>query len=192
METANRPEKNDPSVRWVSTEWLAEHHNDHDLMILDYRPDVHAYFTGHIPGAIHVPEGLFRVHTGNIPMRWIPRDMAEALFGVLGLERGCELVVYTTGSGPRSPSSSAGDGFAAAFVAYSLIRYGHSQVCILDGGFHKWQQENRQVTQESGRTSRVAYTAHIREDYFIGYPELSRLKDQPGVVLLDTRPLAAY
>ena len=92
----------------------------------------------------------------------------------------------------RSPSSSAGDGFAAAFVAYSLIRYGHSQVCILDGGFHKWQQENRQVTQESGRTSRVAYTAHIREDYFIGYSELSRLKDQPGVVLLDTRPLAAY
>jgi thiosulfate/3-mercaptopyruvate sulfurtransferase len=192
METANRPEMNAPSVRWVSTGWLAEHRDDRNLMILDCRPDVHAYFTGHIPGAIHVPEGLFRVHTGNIPARWIPKDMAEALFGVLGIEYGRELVVYTTGSVPQSPSSSVGDGFAAAFVAYSLIRYGHTRVNILEGGLHKWQQENRPITPVSGWTRSVAYTAHIREDYFIGYPEVVHFKGQPHVVLLDTRPSAAY
>ncbi len=192
METANRPEKNDPSVRWVSTGWLAEHRDDRNLLILDCRPDVHAYFTGHIPGAIHVPEALFRVHTGTIPVRWIPRNMAEALFGVLGFKRGCELVVYTTGSGSRNPSSSVSDGFAAAFVAYSLIRYGHSRVGILDGGLCKWQQENWPITPVSGRTCQVAYTAHICKEYFIGYPELSSLKDQSGVVLLDTRPSDAY
>ena len=33
---------------------------------------------------------------------------------------------------------------------------------------------------------------HICKEYFIGYPELSSLKDQSGVVLLDTRPSDAY
>jgi thiosulfate/3-mercaptopyruvate sulfurtransferase len=190
METARSPEINDPPARWVSTEWLAEHQNDRNLMIIDCRPNVHDYFSCHIPGAVHVPEGLFRVHTGNIPVRWIPQDMAEALFGVLGIQRGREVVVYTGGSG--IPTYSAGDGFAAAFVAYSLSRYGHTRVCILDGGLGKWQQENRPVTPVSGWARRVAFTAHIREDYFIGYPELFSLKDQPGVVLIDTRPQSAY
>lgn len=192
METARSKEITNPPVRWVSTGWLARHRDDRSLIILDCRPDVHDYFSGHIPGAVHMPEALFRVHTGNIPARWIPKDMAEALFGVVGIESGRELVVYTGGNGTGTPSSAPGDGFAAAFVAYSLIRYGHSRVCILDGGLLKWQQENQPVTQVSGCTRRVAYTAHIREDYFTGYPGLLSLREKPGAVLVDTRPPAAF
>ena len=194
MNTVSVPVDGDPRVTWVSPAWLSDHRDDSSIVILDCRRDVHDYFRGHIPGALHVPECLFRMHAGTIPMQWMPPVVAGGVFRSLGIHDGNTIVVYTDGTTALGTSSTSvsSDGLEAAFVAYSLVRYGHARVCILDGGRTKWVKENRSQDQTFPTTRQSGFTVTVQQDFFIGYPELLRIKDRPGVVLLDTRPPAAY
>ena len=42
-------------------------------------------------------------------------------------------------------------------VAYTLVRYGHRKVYVLDGGFEKWKDEKRPLTREYGMTRPSAF-----------------------------------
>lgn len=184
--------KNDAPVKWVSTEWLAAHLGDRDLMILDCQPNIHEYIQDHIPGAVYWHEGLFRIHEGPIPTRWIPPEAARILFGTLGLEPERPVVVYSS-SGPLTACATfIGDGLEQTMVAYTLARYGHRKVYILDGGFEKWKEENRPLTREYGVTKPSVFRVQLRTEYFIGYDEFRKIKDNPDVILLDARPAAFY
>ncbi|MEN6333471.1 MAG: sulfurtransferase, partial [Phycisphaerales bacterium] len=71
-------------VKWISTDWLEQHLNDADLMILDTQPDVHDYILEHIPRAIYMTEKLMRVSRDGIPTRYIPDEAVHAIFGRVG------------------------------------------------------------------------------------------------------------
>ena len=184
--------KGDGTVRWVSTQWLADHLEDKNLMILDCQPNIHEYIQDHIPGAVYWHEGLFRIHEGPIPTRWIPPEAAQILFRTLGLDKDKPIVVYSS-SGPLSTCATfIGDGLEQTMVAYTLVRYGHKNVYVLDGGWEKWKEENRPLTREYGVTRPSSFTVKIQSDYFVSYDEVKILKEKPGVVLLDARPSAFY
>jgi len=184
--------KGDKAVQWVSTAWLASHLEDKNLMILDCQPNIHEYIQDHIPRAVYWHEGLFRIHEGNIPTRWIPPEAAQILFRSLGLEPDKPIVVYSS-SGPLSTCATfIGDGLEQTMVAYTLARYGHRAVYVLDGGFEKWKAEGLPFTREYGTTTLSSFTVHTRQDYFIRYSEFRKVKDNPDVVLLDARPPAFY
>lgn len=96
--TDTHPEHTSRSIiSWVTPEWLAAHRCQAGLIIVDCRQNSHAYFSGHIPGAIHVHEALFRMHTGRIPVCWIPAGLAEVLFRTIGFEQDSTIVVYSEG-----------------------------------------------------------------------------------------------
>ena len=182
----------DRIVQWVSTEWLENHLGDKNLGVLDCQPNIHEYIQAHIPGAVYWHEGLFRIHEGNIPTRWIPPEAARILFGTLGLEPERPIVVYSS-SGPLSSCATfIGDGLEQTMVAYTLARYGHRKVYVLDGGWEKWKDEKRPVTQEYGTTTPSAFTPRLQKDFFIGYKEFKKIKDNSDVVLVDARPAAFY
>jgi thiosulfate/3-mercaptopyruvate sulfurtransferase len=184
--------KGDKTIQWVSTAWLASHLEDENLMILDCQPNIHEYIQDHIPGAVYWHEGLFRIHEGNIPTRWIPPDAAQILFRSLGLDSDKPVVVYSS-SGPLSTCATfIGDGLEQTMVAYTLARYGHRAVYVLDGGFEKWKDEGRPLTREYGKTTLSSFTVHLRQDYFIRYNEFRKIKDNPDIILLDARPPAFY
>jgi thiosulfate/3-mercaptopyruvate sulfurtransferase len=184
--------KGDGIVQWVSTEWLENHLGDKNLSVLDCQPNIHEYVQDHIPGAVYWHEGLFRIHEGNIPSRWIPPAAAQILFRTLGLEPENPIVVYSS-SGPLSSCASfIGDGLEQTMVAYTLVRYGHRKVFVLDGGWEKWKDEKRPLTQEYGATKPSAFTVQLKKDFFIGYEEFKKIKDNTDVILIDARPTAFY
>lgn len=184
--------KGDGTVRWVSAEWLEKHLNDRDLTILDCQPNIHEYISDHIPGAVYWHEGLFRIHEGPIPTRWIPPEAAQILLRTLGLDPAKPIVVYSS-EGPLSTCASfIGDGLEQTMVAYALVLYGHRNVYVLDGGWEKWKEEERPLTREYGVTEPSAFTARLHEEFFIGYDEFRKIKDKPNVLLLDARPEAFY
>jgi thiosulfate/3-mercaptopyruvate sulfurtransferase len=184
--------KGDGTVKWVSTEWLENHLNDKDLMILDCQPNIHEYISDHIPGAVYWHEGLFRIHEGLIPTRWIPTDAAQILFRTLGLNESKPIVVYSS-SGPLSTCGTfIGDGLEQTMVAYTLARYGHKNVYLLDGGWEKWKEEKRPLTREYGTTKPSSFAVKLHNKFFIGYDEFLKIKDNPDTVLLDARPPAFY
>ncbi len=77
-------------------------------------------------------------------------------------------------------------------AAYSLARYGHDNVMILDGGIDKWRNEKREVTKVMPERNESDFLVEVRDEYFMEYEELKRVKDNDDVVLLDARPSATY
>jgi thiosulfate/3-mercaptopyruvate sulfurtransferase len=176
------------AVRLVTTAWLAERLGSPDLMILDVQPNVHDYILEHIPGARYMNEGHFRDHSGDQPARFVPAEAAEPVIREAGLRTDVPVVVYT-GVGAYK---GWGDGLEQTMVAYSLARYGHNRVCVLDGGLDRWKAEGRPLSQEYPAAARSGFRAAVQSDYFVDYGEFLRIKDDPDVILLDARPPDKY
>ena len=179
-------------VSWVSAEWLEAHLGDAGLILVDCRQNSHAYFQEHIPGAIYLHEGLLRMHIGRIPVRWIPPESAQSLLRTLGFGQDSPIVVYSGSRQNTVSSSGTGDGLEQAFVAYTLARFGCRRVMLLDGGLDRWRSGSRPLSRDYGYSSQSAFTVEVQIDFFIGYDECLRIKDDPDVVLLDTRPSLWY
>jgi thiosulfate/3-mercaptopyruvate sulfurtransferase len=182
----------DSTVKWVSTDWLGQHLQDKDLTILDTQPNIHEYVKEHIPGALYANEGLFRIHTGMLPTGWIAPEAAQILMQTLGLDAGKPVVVYTSSGHLTKCEGFVGDGLEQTFLAYTLARFGHNHVYVLDGGLDKWRAEKRPMTQKYPETRPSSIKASVRSDYFITYDEFLRQKDKPDAILLDARPAAFY
>lgn len=190
MTEGNAPES--PELGWVSPEWLSDHLHNPGLVVLDVRPESHAYLLGHIPGAVWLHEAHLRSHVGTDPVRWMTADAAEHLFATLGIEQGRPVVVYCSSGTPGDPLTGAGDGLGQYFAAYTLAWYGCRKVYILNGGLDRWTAEKRPLVQEYGAAHISAFRASVQTGYLIGSDECARMKEMPGVVLLDARDPGWY
>jgi thiosulfate/3-mercaptopyruvate sulfurtransferase len=174
-------------VKWVSTDWLEEHIDD-ELMIMDVQPNVHDYIQEHIPGAVYMNEGLLRVPLNGLPAQYVPPEVIQSLIRRVGLEANVPVVVYT-GVGPFK---GWGNGLEQTMMAYTLARFGHNAVYVLDGGIEKWKAEQRPLAQEYAEVEASDYIVRVRSDYFVEYDEFKEMKDRDDVILLDARPSGVY
>jgi thiosulfate/3-mercaptopyruvate sulfurtransferase len=129
----------------VSTEWLAEHLGESDLVVVDcswFMPssgrNAHDEFLeAHIPGARFLDIDDTSDHTNPAPHMFPNADEFGRAMERLGIGRGDRIVVYD-----NSPVRSAARGW------FTLRHFGAQQVAVLDGGFGKWVADGRPV--ESG------------------------------------------
>jgi len=179
---------NDTPVSLVDTEWLAERLGSQDIHIVDSQPDVHDYFTEHIPGAYYLNDKALRVPRNGVPAAYIPDEAMKLILGRVGIDGKKTTVVYTA----PGVFSGYGDGLEQTMLAYTMARFGHNDVRILDGGLPKWKAEGRPLSQEypDGRTEEFAL--NVRSEYVIEFDELVEIKDREDVVLLDNRPPGIY
>ena len=130
-----------PTSRWLkSTEWLAEHLRDRDVIVVDgssspvmQKRDVHAeYRSGHIPGAVFFDIEAVSDHSTDLPhMLPGPTQFDEAV-GALGIGDGDTVVVY----------DSIGL-YSAPRVWWTFRIFGAKNVFILDGGLPQWKADGR-------------------------------------------------
>lgn len=179
--------KGDGKVKWVSTEWLGDN-QDAEIMIFDVQPDVHDYIKEHIPRAFYLNEWFFRQMQGNNPADYIPADAIQIIFMNLGIRKDIPTVVYTG----KGAFSKRGEGLGQTMAAYTLVRFGHDNVYILDGGIDKWKEEERELTKIFPTAEESEFELELRKDYYVEYDELKRIKDNDDVILLDARPFKYY
>jgi thiosulfate/3-mercaptopyruvate sulfurtransferase len=175
-------------VKWVSTDWLAGHLTDEHLMLLDGQPNVHDYIQEHIPGAVYMNEGLLRVSLNGMPAKYVPSEAMEAIIRRAGLKADVPVVVYT-GTGPFK---GWGDGLEQTMLAYTLVRFGHDNVFVLDGGADKWKAEDKPLAKEFPRGETSDFNVRVRREFFVEYKEFKEMKDDQDVILVDARPPALY
>jgi thiosulfate/3-mercaptopyruvate sulfurtransferase len=179
-------------VKWVSADWLADHLNDQNLYILDVQPNVHDYIMGHIPGAIYLNEGVLRSAWKSMPAMYISPESIGPIFRRAGLDPNVPTVVYT-GAGRYSQCvKGLGDGLEQTMMAYSLTRFGHNRVYILDGGIEVWKKEGHELTKKFPECQESNFQVEVRKDYFIDYDEFKKLKDSKDVLVFDARPTDSY
>jgi thiosulfate/3-mercaptopyruvate sulfurtransferase len=137
--------------RLVTTEWLADHLDDPQVVVAESDEDVLLYETGHIPGAVKIDwhndlnDPVIRDYVGS-------EGFAE-LMGSRGITRDHTVVFY-------------GDNFNwwAAYALWVATLFGHRDVRLLDGGRQKWIAEGRPLTTDVPKRERVAYPVVDRND----------------------------
>jgi thiosulfate/3-mercaptopyruvate sulfurtransferase len=139
------------SSRWLrSTEWLAEHLRDSNLVVVDatyflptHNRDATAeYRSAHIPGAVFFDIESISDHSTDLPHMLPGTTQFGEAVGALGIGDGDTVVVYD-----NSPL------FSAARVWWTFRVFGAKSVYVLDGGLPKWKSEGRPI--ESGDVKRT-------------------------------------
>jgi len=137
--------------RLVSTEWVAEHLDDPEVVVVESDEDVLLYETGHIPGAVKIDW-----HTDlNDPVTrdYIDGEGFARLLGGRGIGRDTTVVIY----GDKS-------NWWAAYALWVFALFGHPDVRLLDGGRAKWIAEERPITTEVPERTPVDYPVVERDD----------------------------
>ena len=169
----------------VSTDWLAAHLDDADIVLLDatwFMPgaarDASAeYAARHIAGAVFFDIDKVADRASALPhMLADPADFAVAARR-LGVNPESAVVVY-----------DALGLFSAPRVWWNFRAMGHQRVVVLDGGLAKWLAEGRPV--ESGWREPVhgAFKAHARGDLVRDLEGVRAALAAGSEQLLDARP----
>ena len=181
-------EKKKKIVETVTTEWLEKNLINKEIQILDVQPNIHDYIQAHIPGAVYFNPDLLRVPFEGLPGHYVPVNVAKTLFERIGLEKDRSAIVYTG----KGLFKGWGDGLEQTMIAYSLARFGHNNVKVLDGGLDKWISEGRRVSKEFPEVIGSTFETSVRQEFFIGYNEFKNIKDRDDVIVLDARPPDIY
>ena len=130
----------------VTTEWLAQHLDDSDVVIAEVDENPALYDEGHVRGAVrlHWREDL----QDPVERDLIGREAFEKLVGGLGIANDTVVVLY----GDRN-------NWFAAYAYWYLKVYGHKDVRIVDGGRQKWVDEFRELTNDVPSRKAASYKA---------------------------------
>lgn len=134
---------------FVTTEWLAEHLHDPDVVVVDaswYMPNANRdgraeYLAGHIPGAVFFGIDEIADKKTDLPHMLPLPEQFGALVGALGIADTDTIIVYDEHGL-----------FSAPRVWWTFRTMGANDVRILAGGGAKWRREGRLLqTGESRR-----------------------------------------
>jgi thiosulfate/3-mercaptopyruvate sulfurtransferase len=176
--------------RWfASTEWLAAHLADPDVVIIDGswhlptmgRSGEAEYRAAHIPGAVFFDIDKIADTSNPLPhMLPSPEKFAE-MVGALGIDERQKIVVYDSlglNSAPRT------------WWTFKVM--GAEDVVLLEGGLPRWRAEGRPLddrpVQRAARTFHVDFTPESVRDLAAVRANL----DIPVFQLVDARPAARF
>jgi thiosulfate/3-mercaptopyruvate sulfurtransferase len=169
----------------VETQELARQLGNPGLRIVDLRASgpqgYEEYIFGHIPGAVYLNWRELDDVASN--KKGLPMDQAkaEALFSNLGIDEKTRVVAYDDSGG-----------LYAARLFFVLEFFGHTKVAILNGGFSKWMNEDRDLSEEPPRITPKKFVARPNRDLIATAEWVRKNYKDPGVCMLDARSPQEY
>ena len=173
----------------VSSEWLEEHMEDENFVILETRYFPHRYFTvGHIEGALQVQRFKDLGTNDQTPMMRFPsKEVFQKTLRGWGINNGTTIVLYDDS---RSAMSSR------IYFLLDIYGYDMSKVKFLNGGTVTWGVFNEMVNEKSvakkqGNVTLKEDKQHSLVEWTAIYQHIVSERD-PNYVLLDSRPEKHY
>jgi thiosulfate/3-mercaptopyruvate sulfurtransferase len=188
---AQKSESPSPVVRsemLVSTDWLAKHMNDRNVVVIHVAADHRSFDDGHIPGARFLSTKEILTTRDGVANELPPVADLQKVFEQLGVGDEGRIVIYGENSG-----------LLAARVYFTLDYLGHAdRAALLDGGIEKWKTESREVTKQSAKPEPAAFTPRVRPKVKVEIAEVREFSKiasnaaSPNVALIDARPAKQY
>lgn len=164
----------------VESDWLAAHLDDPGLRIVDADYPA-SYARAHIPGAVgHLNSNIY-LKTADGETFLMEPDAFAATMSKMGIGDDTAVVVYDSHSSL----------YAARFW-WALRRFGHTNVRLLNGGWHKWLAEGRPATMAPAMSPKVVFTPRPDDDVITSCDLLTMRHDRPDVAVLDVRTDAEW
>ncbi len=173
----------------VSTDWLARHLRDPDLRIFDaswYLPGSERnaraeYDAAHIPGARFFDIDEISDQRSSLPHMAPPSEKFISRMRAMGVGDGHQIVIYD-GSGL----------FSAARVWWTFRLMGKTDVAVLDGGFPKWQAEDRE-TEDMPPVVRDRHITVARQNALVrDVTQVAQAAKLGHAQVVDARPAARF
>jgi len=164
----------------VTTDWLAEHLNDENIVVAEVDEDPALYEEGHIPGAVklHWRDDL----QDPVERDLVEKDDFEKLLGTIGIGNDTTVVLY----GDKN-------NWFAAYAYWYLKIYGHEDIRILDGGRQKWIEEERELTTDVPAPGSTSYSASERDESIRAYRDyVGEIIENAEKALVDVRSPQEY
>lgn len=170
----------------VSTDWLAQHLDDPDLVVVDasfhlptMNRDARAEFEAtRIPGARFFDVDAIKDAHSDLP-HMIPDETGfERAMEALGISDTSVVVAYDV------------HGLFSAARAWWLLRlFNHYEVAVLDGGLKKWLAEGRATESGPAEAPRPGrFTATIAPARVRKLPQMRDISIDKTMQILDARP----
>lgn len=167
----------------VSTQWLAQHLADKDLVLLCVANSAGYYPEGHIPGARLINLSDIVVKRGDVPNELPPVEQLVKVFRAAGVTPHSRIVIY-------------GDDYnlLAARAYYTLDYLGLAEhAALLDGGLNKWKNELRPLTKIQSTPPAADFIPRVNQTILVDTAEMKKITAaQIRPALLDARPAAEF
>jgi len=171
-------------TRLVSTEWLAAHLGEPDLVIVDGswhmpatgRKGRDEYLEAHIPGAVFFDIDAIADRSSSLPHMLPSEAEFTAAAEALGISKDARIVVY----------DSVGL-FSAPRAWWTLSVFGARNVSILDGGLPKWLAEGRPTQAGAPTPAPARFEAKLDASQVATIEQVAHRLALGNVQVLDAR-----
>ena len=180
----------------VSTQWLSQHLNDSDLVVLDSSVFIkfddkggmfsvsgkENYDKGHIPSA-RFADLMGNLSGGDGSLDFImptPQQFNNAI-NDLGISNDSRVVIY-----------SAENQVWSARLWWMFRWAGLEQVALLDGGLKAWKEEGRAISTETPSYTKTSFTLSLQNKMIAGRDEVLAAIDNEQVSIVDSLSKGHY
>jgi thiosulfate/3-mercaptopyruvate sulfurtransferase len=163
----------------VDTDWVAAHHDDPHIRLLEVNEDPNLYGTGHIPQAGHWHPD-WRDYLSHDYL--VGNRLAFLASRLLGISEDTTAVFY-----------GADHNWWAGFAFWLFKRFGHADCRILNGGREKWIAEGRPLSIAEPKFPNVSYSFSKQNERLLRVTAEEVIAHiQQGKVLIDVRSPEEY
>jgi thiosulfate/3-mercaptopyruvate sulfurtransferase len=168
----------------VSTDWLAKHLNDVDLVIL------HAHWTnggyrksGHIPGAQFLWLNSLSKDTPERSTEMPSQEEATRVLKNLGITDRSKIIVYFEGQNMTMTTRM--------ILTFTYLGLG-DRVSLLDGGIEAWKKEGRPVTKDIPVIKPGTFVPAVQPEVEADAEWVQKHLTDPNVTIIDARATRFY
>ncbi len=163
----------------VSTDWVEEHIDDPDIVIVESDEDILLYEIGHIRNSVKFD---WQTELQDQLIRdYVSREDFEALLSERGISNDHAVVFY----GDRS-------NWWACYAFWTFKVLGHEKCLIMDGGRQKWVDEGRELVKEVPERPKTDYKVSVVDESIRAFRDDVVEHTNSGKPLVDVRSPKEY
>ena len=140
----------------VTADWVEEHLDDPNVVLIEVDEDTEAYVGGHIPGAIRLDWN--KDLKDGVRHDFISKERLEELLSSKGVANDNTIVLY-----------GGNNNWFAAYAYWFLVYHGHDDIRLLDGGRKKWELDARELTKDVPERPSTDYKAKDGDEAIRAY-----------------------
>ncbi|MBU9711774.1 sulfurtransferase [Evansella tamaricis] len=175
----------------ISSEWLNNHLNDSNLIIVDCRFQLgqptkgyKAFQEEHLPRAIYLDlekdlSSPISQHGGRHPLPTVEKMVKT--FSKAGIDQSKKVVIYDDQGGAM-----------AARLWWMLKYLGHEQVFVLEEGFSHWKANGYPTSSQFSPTPETVFIPSVRKEMLVSMEEVRSKINDPDTLLIDSRSKERY